>query len=165
MMTRLLDLIEKRKVVIELASAIAILFSVVYLAWQVDENTKQLRTQSHFNALSLGQRPIEIMLENKNVFDDIYFCNKTPENADEQRWERCSSFYLMLFNAWEYWFYQEQDRSIPSYLGTGADNWWKDLIKKNRGVACYWGKNQQFFGESFGRYVRNEFPNSCPDIK
>jgi hypothetical protein len=155
---------EKRKALIDIVSAIGVWLSVVYLSSQVNENTKQLRTQSHFNALSIGQRPLEMMLENKNVFDDIYFCNKNPENADEGRWERCSAYYLMLFNAWEYWFYQQQDNSIPSYLGVGADVWWKDLIKKNCGVVMFWEKNKQFFGESFGRYISNEF-NSRACIK
>jgi hypothetical protein len=114
---------EQRKVLIDILGVIGIIVSVVYLGQQVDENTKQLRTQSHFNAASLGQRPLEIILENKDAFEDVSFCNITPGDASKDRRERCSAYYLMLLNAWEYFFYQEQDESIPKYLGTGADAW------------------------------------------
>jgi hypothetical protein len=43
---------------------IAVVVSVLYLGLQIRDNTKVLRSQAHYNALSLAQRPME-MIETK----------------------------------------------------------------------------------------------------
>ena len=45
----------------EIAGAIAVVLSVAYLALQVSDNNRLLRSQAHYNALELTQRPLEIM--------------------------------------------------------------------------------------------------------
>jgi hypothetical protein len=44
----------------EIAGAIAIVVSVIYLGVRIRANTKVLRSQAHYNALSLAQRPFEM---------------------------------------------------------------------------------------------------------
>ena len=39
----------------EIAGAIAVVLSVVYLALQVSDNNRLLRSQAHYNALELAQ--------------------------------------------------------------------------------------------------------------
>jgi hypothetical protein len=46
----------------EIAGAIAIVVSVIYLGVQIRANTKVLRSQAHYNALSLAQRPFEMAI-------------------------------------------------------------------------------------------------------
>jgi hypothetical protein len=42
----------------EITGAIAVVLSVIYLGLQIRANTKVLRSQAHYNALSLAQRPL-----------------------------------------------------------------------------------------------------------
>src|SRR5205814_10053652 len=44
----------------EIAGAIAIVVSVIYLGVQIRANTKVLRSRAHYNALSLAQRSFEM---------------------------------------------------------------------------------------------------------
>ena len=62
-MTSRKERIEVAALVAEIVGAVAVVISVAYLAVQVSEGNKELRSQSHYNALSLGQRPFEIELE------------------------------------------------------------------------------------------------------
>jgi hypothetical protein len=50
----------------EIARAIAIVVSVIYLGVQIRANTKVLRSQAHYNALSLAQRPFEMAIADQS---------------------------------------------------------------------------------------------------
>jgi len=51
----------------EIAGAIAIVVSVIYLGAQIRANTKVLRRQAHYNALSLPQRPFEMAIADQSL--------------------------------------------------------------------------------------------------
>ena len=51
----------------EIISAIAVVVTVIYLTIQIQDNTKALENQSHYNALSLGQAPIVMMVDNSDL--------------------------------------------------------------------------------------------------
>jgi hypothetical protein len=51
----------------EITGVIAVVVSVLYLGLQIRDNTKVLRSQAHYNALSLAQRPMEMMIENESL--------------------------------------------------------------------------------------------------
>jgi hypothetical protein len=55
----------------EIAGAIAIVMSVIYLGVQIRANTKVLRSQAHYNALSLAQRPFEMAIADQGLADLI----------------------------------------------------------------------------------------------
>jgi hypothetical protein len=143
----------------QIVSAATIVGSVVYLSLQVDENTKQLRSQSHFNAVSLGQRPIEMMIQSPGLANVVYVCNATPDAVSADDWDRCLNYNLMIFNAFEYWYYQNRDGAIPSYLWIGADNYWRYLIERKPGLGRFWSEYQSFFGDPFRSYISQQFAN------
>jgi hypothetical protein len=88
--------------VAEIAGAIAVVMSVIYLAVQISDNTRLLRSQAHSSALSLMQRPLEIMLENEGLAHIVSQCNARPTEVSDEHWERCLNYYFMQFNGWEY---------------------------------------------------------------
>jgi hypothetical protein len=67
----------------EMAAAVAVVVSVIYLAKQTSDNTKLLRTQSHFNALLLGQRPLEFMVANQDLAGVVNQCDATPDRVSD----------------------------------------------------------------------------------
>jgi hypothetical protein len=146
----------------EIAGAIAVVFSVIYLALQVSDNNRLLRSQAHYNALALGQRPLEIMLENEGLAGVLVRCGTDPETVDQISWERCSNFYLLKINSWEYFYYQHDDGSIPPQLWRGADAYYKNLLATNRGYARFWSELQIAFDEPFRSYVTAQFAAGQP---
>ena len=119
----------------EIIGAIAVVVSVIYLGVQIKENTKILRTQAHYNALSLAQRPFEMVVQNDNLAQLINTCYSKPGDVMDDEWVRCRYYFVMEFNAWEYLFYQNRDGSIPPQLWSGADAYYKSLISNKAGVA------------------------------
>jgi len=141
----------------EIAGAIAVVMSVIYLGVQVRANTKVLRSQAHFNALSLAQRPFEIVIENEGLSKILNTAFTTPGRLSPEEWIRCGNYMFMQFNAWEYLFYQHRDDSIPKELWAGADSYFKQLIETKPGYARFWSEFETSFDEPFRSYVANEF--------
>jgi hypothetical protein len=141
----------------EIAGGIAVVLSVAYLALQVSDNNRLLRSQAHYNALELAQRPLEMMVDNENLARVMVECESDPEGVDRTSWERCSNYYFMQFNSWEYLYYQHDDSSIPSQLWEGADAYFKQQVLANRGYARFWSQWQIAFDEPFRSYVTAEF--------
>ena len=141
----------------EIAGAFAVVLSVVYLALQVSDNNRLLRSQAHYNALELGQRPFELMLENESLAGIMIECESDPESVDRTTWQRCAHYYFLQLNSWEYFYYQHNDESIPPQLWRGADAYFKDQVRTNQGYAKFWSRYQIAFDEPFRSYVNQEF--------
>src|SRR5262249_47148377 len=84
--------------VAEMTAAVAVVVSVIYLAKQISDNTKLLRSQSHFNALLLGQRPLELILSNESLAGAVIQCDESPDRVAAATWKRCLNYYIMQFN-------------------------------------------------------------------
>lgn len=141
----------------EIAGATAVVMSVIYLGVQVRANTKVLRSQAHFNALSLAQRPFEMVIDNEGLSKILDVGFATPEKLTPEQWIRCGNYMFMQFNAWEYLYYQHRDDSIPKELWVGADAYFKQLIDTKTGYSRFWSEFQSAFDEPFRSYVANEF--------
>ena len=146
-----------------MAAAVAVVFSVTYLGKQISDNTKLLRSQSHFNAISLGQRPLELLIENESLAGMVTQCDASPDSVADATWERCRNFYFMQFNSWEYFYYQNIDGSIPEQLWTGADDYFKALVKTRPGYVRFWSEMQMGFDEPFKSYAARELPAPSPE--
>jgi len=149
--------------VAEMAAAFAVVVSVIYLAEQIGDNTRLLRSQSHFNAISLGQRPLELLVDNESLAGEVIQCDANPDSVAAVTWERCRYFYLMEFNSWEYFYYQNIDGSIPPQLWLGADGYFKTLINTRPGYVRFWSEMQAGFAEPFKSYAARQMPQSSPD--
>ena len=143
--------------VAEIAGALAVVVSVIYLAVQIGENTKLLRSQAHFNALSLGQRPLELMVENEGLAGVVAQCDADPHDVPAVTWERCLNYYFMELNAWEYMYYQNLDGSIPHEFWVGSDAYFKSLTATKPAYRRAWREVEGTFDNPFRSYANEEF--------
>lgn len=143
--------------VAEIAGAIAVVVSVIYLAVQINDNTKLLRSQAHFNAINLGQRPLELMVQNQDLADVVIKCDSDPGAVSAANWLRCGNYYFMQFNAWEYFYYQRGDEAIPIELWNGADAYYRSMVATNAGFGRSWTEIEDTYDEPFRSYVTEEF--------
>ena len=77
----------------EITGVIAVVVSVLYLGLQIRDNTKVLRSQAHYNALSLAQRPMEMMIENESLANVVNRSYSDPDaiSADDWASTNCTS--------------------------------------------------------------------------
>ncbi len=69
------------------------------LAVQISYNTKALKSQGHYNALSLAQRPMEMLIADEDLPDIIDKGYLAPEILSSGEWHRFAMFQVMAFNA------------------------------------------------------------------
>jgi len=141
----------------EIAGALAFVVSVIYLAAQITSQSKLLRSQAHFNALQLGQRPLELVVENDGLADIVQRCSAAPAAVTAAEWLRCQNYFFMSYNAWEYFYYQHDDDSIPKELWGGADEYFRSTIAQQPGYGRAWRDIAVGFDEPFKSYVDQQF--------
>ena len=142
--------------------ALAITFYAIYRQLrgqreQMRESTKLLRTQAHYNALTLHQRPEEMVIGIDGLARIVLDGLASPDALDDVAWFRFSNHMFLGFNAWEYTYYQHLDDSIPKELWVGTDVFYRDLVHTKPGCARFWSENHTSFDEPFRSYVNGEF--------
>lgn len=145
----------------EITGAIAVVVSVLYLGLQIRDNTKVLRSQAHYNALSLAQRPMEMMIENESLASVVNRGYASPLALSADEWARFGNYAFIGFNAWEYLYYQNRDRAIPKELWVGADAYFKELVETKPGLTRFWSEFHTSFDEPFRSYVTQEFAKTA----
>ena len=147
--------------VAEILGGVAVVVSVIYLALQLSDNNRLLRSQSHYNALEVLQRPLEAVLESDTLSDLLQQCEHQPQEVSDTSWSRCESYYLMQINGWEYTYYQNLDQAVPPYFWRGVDGYMGNEARTNAGWVRFWEENAIAFGEPFRSYVEDQLESTA----
>jgi hypothetical protein len=145
--------LESAALIAEILGGIAVVVSVVYLAAQISDNTRMLRSQSHYNALDALQRPFEMMLESDDLSEHLVRCRDTPRTVSEAVWSRCLTYYFMQANGWEYTYYQELEGALPPSLWPGVEGYMAGQARTNPGWVRFWEETADGFGEPFRSHI------------
>ena len=84
------------------------------------------------------QRPLELVLESESLSGALYQCDRTPYEVEESVWPRCSGYYFIAANGWEYAYYQNLDDAIPPELWVGSNRYWENQAMTNPGWVRFW---------------------------
>jgi hypothetical protein len=143
-------------------TALAITFYAIYRQLRAqramtEDNTKLLRSQAHYNAIMLGSRPLEMLIQYESLGSVVNVGYATPEALNEVEWARFGNYVFLQFNAWEYFYYQDRDGSIPKELWVGGDAYYKGLVNTKPGLTRFWSEFAASYDEPFRSYVAGEF--------
>lgn len=145
--------IEVAALIAEVIGAVAVVISVVYLAFEISDSTREMRNQSHFNALSMGQRPVEILLADSDLAAIVEQGYRDPDALSAADRHRFMMYELMEINAWEYYFYADREGVISRNLWVGADSYYRSLGRNNPGTRQYWDEYRHIYDEPFATYA------------
>ncbi len=146
--------LEKAALIAEVLGGIAVVVSVIYLAVQIADNTRMLRSQTHHSALDALQKPFEMMLESDSLSEQLVSCRSDPYGVPEFVWSRCHNYYFMQANGWEYTYYQELEQALPPSLWPGVDGYMGGQARGNPGWVRFWEETSDGFGEPFRSYIQ-----------
>lgn len=141
----------------QLISTLAVIITVIYLTIQISDNTAALLNQSHYNALSIGQNPIVMMVDNAELAAIVEKGYRDPGLLTRVERLRFYDHQFLSFNGWEYLFYANTDESIPESLWIGADGYFGDLVHSKPGLKKFWTEYRHAFAEPFRSYVEEIF--------
>jgi hypothetical protein len=141
----------------EIVAAAGVVVSVLYLGFQIGDNTKLLRSEAHYNALMILDRTVQLRIENADLNRVLTLCLAGSAEVTPLERERCRGHTLMVFNGWEYLYYQNEDGSVPEQLWMGADAYCKQLIRTSPGLGWIWRDIAPAYADPFRSYVEMEF--------
>ncbi|MDA1076044.1 MAG: hypothetical protein O3A63_14970 [Proteobacteria bacterium] len=95
----------------------------------------------------------EILIESDTLAGVLNACRSNPWEVDADAWARCSMYYFMQANGWEYVYYQNEDESIPPELWVGGDGYFSNQASTEPGWVRFWGETAIAFGEPFRSYI------------
>ena len=147
--------LERAALIAEIFGGFAVVVSVIYLSLQITDNNRLLRSQSHYNALEVLQRPFEVMLENADLAEILQSCNEDPSSVSEVVWSRCTNYIFMQANGWEYTYYQNLDDAVPPSLWVGVDGYFSNEARTRAGWVRFWKETEGGFGEPFKSYLKD----------
>lgn len=124
---------------------------------EIQESTKAQLSLGYNNAILLGQRPLEMLVQGETLAKIADVGYATPEKLNAVQWARFGNFMFLQFNAWEYFFDQQRDRQIPNELFVGADMYYRNLIDTKHGLSRFWTEWQLTYDEPFRSYVGQYF--------
>jgi len=154
--------IEYAALVAEIVGAIAVVVSVIYLAVQIADNTKSLQNEGHYNALQLAQRPLELLIADRELAAIVTIGYEDPDALSADEWQRFAMHQVMAFNAWEFLYYAHEAGTIPPNLWAGADAYYANQLGTNTGLVRFWAEYAHIFDDPFRSYVAAHFP-TAPD--
>ena len=133
---------------------------------ELHENTKVQLSQGYYNAILLGQRPLEMLVEDDTLAAIVELGYATPEAMSSVEWARFTNFMFLQYNAWEFYYYQHRDGQIRKELWVGADNYYRWLIDTKPGLPRFWEEWNVSYDEPFRSYVTEAFAkNPAPPVK
>jgi len=146
----------------EFISGIAVVLSLVYVAFQVRQNTQSLRTENYARALDrvatmqarLSADPSLAAVFGRGVVD-------TSALTVEQRIQFAWAFYEM-FGAFEFMYHQSQAGALEAEVWerwSATLSWWISLP----GVQSWWRAKPAPFSSSFSAFVEARLGTSPPD--
>ena len=146
----------------EFISGIVVVLSLVYLAFQVRQNTQSLRTENYARALDrvsamqarLSEDPDLAAIFDRGLRDTGAL---TPEQRIQFTW----AFYEM-FGAFEFMYHQSEAGALQADVWerwSATLTWWISLP----GVQAWWRAKPTPFSSSFSAFVESRLSAGPPD--
>ena len=139
--------------VAEIIAAIGVMASLIYLAVEINDGTTTLKSQTHFNALELVQRPMELLIADQELAEIVETGELNPDSLTSAQWKRFCNYQLLAFNGWEYIWLLREDDAIPDALADAADSYYMGLIQTKPGLRRFWAEYRFAWVDPFLGYV------------
>lgn len=146
----------------EFVSGIAVVVSLLYLAYQVRQSTKSLKTENYARALERVSA-LQARLSSDAAFAAIVTRGTIDPSrlTAEQRVQFTWTFYEM-FGAFEFMFHQAESGALPREVWqrwSDTLTWWISLP----GVQAWWVAQPAPFSASFTSHVNGRLREGPPD--
>ena len=84
-------------------------------------------------------------------------CDRGTADLTEGQIRQCDFYYFVLFNTWEYIYYQNIDEALPEAFWEGADAYYSNELKNTQGFRLFWEEYDSAFAEPFKNHVLEIF--------
>ena len=148
------------KVVIEIASAGAVLLGLIFVGFELKQNTEAVESQTSQGLLELANQANSQIASDQDLAELILRVNKGREPLTELEFLQYSRFVHSEMNIWEHAFFSNANGTMHSDL-------WKGYDTAYRGFFCeawskeVWKDVEDNFSEQFKTHVNNITREDC----
>ena len=148
----------------QMVAAIILVFSVIYLALQVRQNTSAMRL-SNFQAGSMSWANFMGMLTNSEECTDIYrrgiAANDTLNESEQIRFRMLGMHLLRVFHEC---FEQQYEGGVRQPRWEGSQRATVDIMQ-TPGMQTLWSARRHWFPDDFQEYMDNLIERSATEAK
>jgi hypothetical protein len=142
----------------EFVAAIATLITLIYLAAQIRQNTRAVRSSAFQQVVdSFSEISLEIGL-NREVSDILARAHKDYSSLDDAERRRHWSVLLSFFRRAESVFFQSEQRTLQAASWEGIRELLGSVLD-GQGGRHFWEENSFTFNSQFRKFVESELLN------
>lgn len=140
----------------QVASALGVILSLVYLAVQVRQNTRAVRNSTHHTLTLTRLDYIAMVVQNPELSRILRLGEQDLMNLTEEEQHRFDLIMYYLFSAGENFYYQHQQGALD------AEQWarWCDTLRQyftRPGIRAWFEKRPIRFAVGFTEFLEREF--------
>ncbi len=146
----------------EFVAAIAVIVSLLYLAAQIRQNSRLLRSSAFQAAEQSAAHSLGLIAGNSHVAKLLRVAQESYQDLNEDEKLQAHALFMKTFAGYEALFYQYRDGAIDPDLWEGRRKMMLTLLAVP-GYAAWWRSWRYVFGQQLQDYVHRELA-SAPDI-
>ncbi|WP_286261934.1 hypothetical protein [Thalassotalea atypica] len=143
---------------INMIAALAGILSLVFVGYQIRQNTRVLQSQSNIDLLLASFSMREVITENSEVAALKIKVQNNYTGLSEIERTRYEAFVSRKFDIWEHAFKLNTAGLIAPSMWQAWNNSYTPLLKKTAAKE-FWKKNQFGFSEDFQKHIVLEIRN------
>lgn len=150
--------LKKLSRIAEIISSLGIIISIVYAAFQFNENTKALRSSNANNIISSITNWYVELANNKQSSEIYYQFFIDPQIlSPEEKFQCILNLHALMLN-FQNAFYFDKDETIDSRINNSIANI-MNAAKDSKGFEYYWNMREESFAPEFKSYVNSFLKN------
>ena len=145
----------------EFVAAVAVVVSLIYLAVQIRQNTRSVRTASYQALTTSMSNYLETISRDREAASMFLRGLEDPGKLDDEDALRFVTTCMNVFNNFENLFYQRRQAMIESEFSER----WKRVMRwylRQSGVVAWWQHNKRMFSETFQTHVDEQLASVTP---
>ncbi len=136
----------------EFLAAVGVIVSLVYLAMQIRQNTRSVRSAAYQAAVASSVDIATKFASSETLSETFSKGFRNYETLQGPERHRFGAYAYGLFRSYENLFYQHAQGAIESDLWVGFHNMPQRDINET-GFAAWWDRQRNVFSPEFQRYV------------
>jgi hypothetical protein len=135
-----------------LIAAVATVATLIYLAFQIRQNTRSVRAATHHSSARAATETQNIFAQSNDLARIFRIGSREQEELTEDERQRLHAILLSIFMWYEDAFFQYQQSMIDREVWEGRQRSLLGQLKRP-GIASWWARRSGFFADSFVSYV------------
>lgn len=145
----------------QLVAAIGVILSLIFLAIQLRQNTKAVRSSSIHDLTYSLSATAQTVVENENIVQILLKAKAGPESLNEEERARLHYWLVMAFRRFEGVYFQRTLGLVDSTMVEGFERSFISMVASKSGRA-WWSTAKGVFSSGFVSYVDEQIQKGVP---